>query len=151
MRFLSRPALLACLLGCASLLDTPLAVAADTPAPAPRKLVEIYRIAPGKHLEFLRMIEKFDAASKAAGIPPRELYVHQDGGNWDFMLIQNADYTDEQRAKIGPALERQGLPRGVNFFLEFRRFIAEHSDTFVEGPTTAETWLKKLEPASPKP
>jgi hypothetical protein len=97
------------------------------------------------------MIEKFDAASKAAGIPPREIYVHQDGGNWDFMLIQNAEYTDEQRAKIGPVLEKMGLPRGADFFVQFRQFVAEHSDTFVEGPTTAEAWLRKLSPPAGQP
>jgi hypothetical protein len=112
---------------------------------APRKLVEIYRIVPGQHVAFLQLLAKFDAASKEAGIPPRELYVHQDGANWDFMLIQNADYTDEQRAKIGPAMEKLGLPRGAHFFVEFRKLIAEHTDTYVEGPTTAEAWLRKLE------
>jgi hypothetical protein len=111
---------------------------------APRKLVEIYKVAPGQHVAFLKMIAQFDAASKEAGIPPRDLYVHQDGANWDFMLIQNADYTDEQSAKLGKALERMGLPRGANFFVEFRKLIAEHTDTFVEGPTTAQAWLGKL-------
>jgi hypothetical protein len=148
MRFLARPALLACLVGGAALLGSSLALADE---PAPRKLVEIYRIAPGKHAEFLRMIAKFDAASKEAGIPPRELYVHQNGGNWDFMLIQNAEYTDEQRAKIGPVMEKMGLPRGADFFVTFRQFVAEHSDTFVEGPTTAEAWLRKLSPAAAQP
>jgi hypothetical protein len=148
MRFVARPALLACLVGLSALFGTSLAVADE---PAPRKLVEIYRIAPGKHAEFLRMIAKFDAASKEAGIPPRELYVHQDGANWDFMLIQNAEYTDEQRAKIGPVMEKMGLPRGADFFVAFRQFVAEHSDTFVEGPTTAEAWLRKLSPAPAQP
>ena len=110
----------------------------------PRKLVEIYRVAPGQHEAFVRLIAKFDEASQAAGIPPRELYVHQDGANWDFMLIQDADYTDEQSAKIGPAFEKLGLPRGARFFVEFRKLIAEHSDTFAEKTTAAE-WLRKLD------
>lgn len=136
---LVRPApLLAALVVCAL---PSLAAADDSP---PRKLVEIYRVAPGRHLEFLQMIALFDQASREAGIPPRDLYVHQDGANWDFMLIQNADYTDEQSAKLAKVWERMGLPRGANFFLEFRKNIAEHSDTFVEGPTTAEAWLKKV-------
>jgi hypothetical protein len=110
----------------------------------PRKLVEIYRVEPGHHLEFLKMIALFDAASREAGIPPRDLYVHNDGASWDFMLIQNAENTDEQNQKLGKAMDRLGLPRGANFFIEFRKHIAEHTDTFVEGPTTAEAWLKKL-------
>lgn len=136
---LARPALL---LGALVVLALPPPAAAEDPAP--RKLVEIYRIAPGQHEAFVRMLALFDEASKEAGIPPRELYVHQDGGNWDFMLIQNADYTAEQAAKIGPAFEKRGLPRGARFFVEFRKLIAEHSDTFVEK-TTAEAWLRKLD------
>ena len=90
------------------------------------------------------MIALFDTASREAGIPPRDLYVHQDGADWDFMLIQNADYTTSSRR--GSARRRKlDLPRGANFFVEYRKFIAEHTDTFVEGPTTAEAWLKKLD------
>jgi hypothetical protein len=135
----TRPALLACALAVFALPQA--TRAQDSP---PRKLVEIYRIAPGQHLAFLKMIAQFDAASREAGIPARDLYVHQDGGNWDFMLIQNAEHTDEQSEKLGQAMEKMGLPRGANFFIEFRKHIAEHSDTFAEGPTTAEAWLKKL-------
>jgi len=138
----SLPVRLSLLLCTISLLGLcPPAFAQD---PAPRKLVEIYKIAPGQHVAFLKMIAQFDAASKEAGIAPRDLYVHQDGANWDFMLIQNADYTDEQSARLAKVLERMGLPRGANFFVEFRKLIAEHTDTFVEGPTTAEAWLGKL-------
>jgi hypothetical protein len=142
VRPLARSALFAGLLMMAAL---PLARAQTAePAPEPRKLVEIYRIAPGQHEAFVRLLAKFDEANVEAGIPPRELYVHQDGANWDFMLIQNADYTDEQSAKIGPAFERLGLPRGAKFFVEFRKLIAEHSDTFAEK-TTAAAWLRKLD------
>jgi membrane-bound lytic murein transglycosylase B len=135
----ARPALL--LAACAAFALPQVARAADPPS---RKLVEIYRIAPGRHLEFLQMIARFDEASRAAGIPPRDLYVHQDGAGWDFMLIQNAEYTDEQSAKLAEAMTKLGLPRGAHFFIEFRRNVAEHSDTFAEGPTTAGAWLDKL-------
>ena len=131
----------ALLLGALVAFALPQAVQAEESGP--RKLVEIYRIAPGQHEAFVRMLALFDEASREAGIPPRELYVHQDGANWDFVVIQNADYTDEQAAKIGPAFEKRGLPRGARFFVEFRKLIAEHSDTFVEK-TTAEAWLRKL-------
>lgn len=113
---------------------------------APRKIVEIYRIVPGQHEAFLKLIAQFDAANQEAGIPARDLYVHQDGANWDFMLIQNAENSPEQSKKLAEALKKRGLPGGAHFFLEFRKLIAEHTDTFVEGPTSAATWLRKLEP-----
>ena len=54
-------------------------LAADAPAPAPKVLIEIYRIAPAQHEPFLRFIARCDEANTLAGLPPRQLYVHQDG------------------------------------------------------------------------
>src|SRR5438445_10241683 len=51
------------------------------------RMIEIYHIAPGKHVEFLKLIALYDEANRQAGLPPRELYVHSDGGSWDFLLI----------------------------------------------------------------
>lgn len=119
---------------------------ASTPAFAESKamLLEIYRIAPGKHEEFLRHLALLDQANAEAGIPARQLFVHQDGASWDFVLIQPARNTDEQNEKLGAAFKRLGIPGGAKFFVHFRTLIAEHTDTFVEQTTAAE-YLKKLE------
>lgn len=126
---------------------------AQQAAPAPQKmLVEIYRIAPGQHEAFMRMIALFDEANRRAGLPPRQLYVHQDGASWDFMLIQPADTPDDKEQALADAYKALKTPSGPDFFVKFRSFIAEHSDTFVSGPTTASNWLKKLDEArAPKP
>ena len=121
------------------------AFAADKPE-VPRMLIEIYRIAPGQHENFLKLIALYDQASKDVGLAPRQLFVHQDGASWDFLLIQPAENTPEQNKAIGAALKRLGAPTGADFFLEIRRYMIEHTDTFVEGPTTAGDWLKKLKP-----
>jgi hypothetical protein len=67
---------------------------AATPALADSKemVVEIYRIAPGKHEEFLRQIALYDRANAEAGLPPRQLFVHESGAGWDFMLLQPAHH-----------------------------------------------------------
>lgn len=123
------------------LLSFPL-FAQQQPAPAPTKLlVEIYRIAPGQHLAFLEAIASYDQANKMAGLPPRQLYVHRDGASWDFMLIQPAEIPDDKSEALGEAWQKLGLPSGADFFLDFRRFIASHEDTFVTGPTTAADYL----------
>jgi len=127
--------LLVALLSCAAL-------AQDT---SKRKLIEIYRIAPGKHVEFLKIIAQFDEANRVAGVPPRDLYVHSDGASWDFMLIQPAELTDEQSKAVSEASEKLNLPRGAKFFVQFRANVAEHSDTFAEGPITAKEYLSRLE------
>jgi hypothetical protein len=110
-------------------------------AEVPRMLVEIYRIAPGQHTAFLEAIAKYDEANRMAGLPPRQLYVHSDGASWDFMLIQPAETPTDKVAALRAAWEKLGLPTGADFFLSFRQYIAEHTDTFVSGPTSAADYL----------
>lgn len=110
-------------------------------APVSRKLIEIYRIAPGQHQAFLEAIAKYDEANRLAGLPPRELYIHSDGAGWDFLLIQPAQTPPDKAAALDAAWEKLGLPSGADFFLEFRRYVAEHEDTFAQGPTTAKDYL----------
>jgi hypothetical protein len=127
-----------------SLLVTGLFAGAPAFAESKDMLLEIYRIAPGKHEEFLRHLALLDQANVEAGLPPRQLYVHRDGASWDFVLIQPARNTEEQNAKLGEAFKRLGIPGGAKFFIHFRTLIAEHTDTFVEQTTAAE-YLKKLD------
>lgn len=125
-----------------------LACAALAPAPAladPQDMVvEIYRVAPGKHKEFLLQIALYDQANAEAGLPPRQLFVHQGGASWDFLILQPAHHTDEESAKLDAAFKKLGIPQGANFFVAFRELIAEHTDTNVEA-TTAADYLKKLD------
>lgn len=138
-------------LAAAAAAAQPAAVPEPTPTPASvgRKLVEIYRIAPGQHEAFLRAIARCDEVNRRAGIPSRQLYVHSDGASWDFLLIQDAEYPDGKGEAVGRAWDELGLPSGWRFFVEFRAFILEHTDTFAAGPTTAADWLAALE-ATPR-
>lgn len=139
MRIQIQRILVATLLAWSSAIST--AAAADTP----RMVIEIYRIAPGQHEEFLKFIAAWDQVNVEAGVAPRQLFVHQNGASWDFLLLQPAEYSDEVNEKLGAAAERLGLPRGGKFFVAIRKYIVEHSDTEVSGPTTAAEWLKKLD------
>jgi hypothetical protein len=107
-------------------------------------VIEIYRVAPGKHEEFLRQIALYDQANAEAGLPPRQLFVHQGGAAWDFLILQPAHHTDEESEKLDAAFKKLGIPQGAKFFVGFRQLIAEHTDTNVEATTAAE-YLKKLD------
>ena len=120
-------------------------LATPPPEAVGRKLVEIYRVAPGKHEAFLRAIALFDEANRRGGVPPRQLYVHSDGASWDFLLIQDAEYPEGKGAAVGRAFREMGLPGGPRFFTEFRTLLLEHTDTFVSGPTTAAAYLAELD------
>jgi hypothetical protein len=111
---------------------------------SPEVVIEIYRIAPGQHEAFLRAIASFDQANAEAGLPPRQLYVHSGGASWDFILIQPAEHTDEQSKQLDAAFRKLGLPQGARFFVSFRHYILEHTDTNATRTTAAE-FLKKLD------
>ncbi len=106
--------------------------------------VEIYRIAPGQQEAFLKFIALCDEANRQAGMQPRQLFVHEDGADWDFLLIQPLHNADQQNKAWSAAAARLGIPHGGNFFLAIRQFIAVHTDTAVIGPTTASDWLNQL-------
>lgn len=128
-----------------AMLVTMLAMTAPAVADAPQMLIEIFRIAPGQHTEFLRHLAAYDQANIGAGIPPRQLFVHQSGAGWDFLILQPAGYSDEVNAKLDAATKRLGLPQGGKYFVEIRKLMTDHTDTIVDGPTTAADWLKKLD------
>jgi hypothetical protein len=119
--------------------------AASASADPSRKVIEIYRIAPGQHVAFMKFVALCDQANKEAGLPPRQLYVHQDGAGWDFLLIQPEDVTPEQSKALDVAFKHLKLPQGAKFFVAIRQFMTEHTDTVVSGPTTAAEWLTKLD------
>ncbi len=118
-------------------------VSAVTRPDLPEVAVEIYRIAPGQHRAFLELIARYDEANRQAGLSPRQLYVHQDGASWDFIIIQPEHNPPEKSKLVAEALKRMGAPSGADFFFEIRRFIAEHTDTSAIGPITAADWLAR--------
>jgi len=126
------------------LLVSGLLAAASALGDSKEMLVEIYRIAPGKHEEFLRQIALYDRANAEAGLPARQLFVHQDGAAWDYLILQPAHHSDEENDKLDAAFKKLGIPQGAKFSIAFRQLIAEHTDTFVEATTAAE-YLRKLD------
>lgn len=107
----------------------------DKKAPA-RAKITIYRVAPGKHLEFLKWMAAQDEVAREAGVPTVQLYAHIEGDSWDYLGIAPIT-TPEQEEKLDEVAARRGLKTGVPASLEFRELLASHSDTFAAGPTAA--------------
>jgi hypothetical protein len=133
---------------CSVLLAGAAQAAPASPPPAPvaapgKVVIEIYRIAPGQQKAFLELINRYDEANREAGLPARQLYVHQDGGSWDFVIIQPAETPPGKEAALAAASKRLGVPSGNDGFFAIRSFIAEHSDTFALGPTSARDFLAR--------
>lgn len=101
-----------------------------------RGKVSIYRIAPGKHLDFLKWMAAREDVDKEAGVAATQWYAHTDGDGWDYIAISPAT-TPEQDKKGDEIAKKKGLTIGFAASLEFRQYVGSHSDTFVMGPTSA--------------
>ena len=100
------------------------------------QIVSLYRFAPGQHLAFLQFMANGEAASQDAGVSAPQWYVHHNGDSWDYLSIGPA-LTDEQNDAVDAASRARGLKTGGQGSIEFRSFVAWHTDTYVGGPMTA--------------
>ena len=102
----------------------------------PVSIVSLYRVAPGQHIAFLEWMAANEVAASQAGIAATQWYAHMNGDHWDYLIIA-PETTDEQDAAVDAALQSQGRPTGAAGGIEFRKYMAWHTDTFVAGPMTA--------------
>jgi len=107
---------------------------------APTAIVSIYHAAPGQQIALLKWLARQDQIAAAAGTPAAQLYVHQDGADWDYVLIQ-PQTTEAQDDAYEAAAKRLGVDVGPRSGIEFRKHITSHSDTVARGPTTAAAYL----------
>lgn len=109
----------------------------------PSATVTLYRAAPGQQVALLKWIAQQERVSAAAGVPASQLYVHQNGDSWDYLIIA-PDTTDAQDDAIEAAAKRMGVATGPGVGIELRKYIAYHTDTEVSGPTTAADYLRRI-------
>jgi hypothetical protein len=117
-----------------------LALGSPSPAQDKKELgrarISLYRIAPGKHLDFLKWMAAREDVDKEAGIPATQWYAHTDGDDWDYVGVGPVT-TAEQDKKSDEIAKKKGLTVGFAASLEFRQYVGSHSDTFAMGPTSA--------------
>jgi hypothetical protein len=102
----------------------------------PEVIVGLHRLAPGKQLDFLKWLAENDAIAREAGVAPSQVYAHSNGDSWDYMVI-SAIPTAEQQSKIDDLTKKRGRKSGFAASLEFRTFVASHTDTHAYGPMSA--------------
>ena len=106
----------------------------------PKARVALYRAAPGQQVALLKWFAAQDRAAQAAGVPTGKIYAHTDGDSWDYIAIDPVT-TPAQDAATDAAAKKMGMPTGVAGNLELRKYIAQHTDTFVIGPVTPAQYL----------
>jgi hypothetical protein len=123
-------------------------VAPVAEAPWPEAQFEIFKLAPGKQEAFIRRIARNDEVARAGGQPPTMVYIHEDGADWDVLLLKpfrDKKPTPEQQAAMAAKRKELGVESGPAYFVAIRELIAAHTDTHAYGPITAGQWLAKLE------
>ena len=112
---------------------------AGSPEP-PKARIAIYRAAPGQQVALLKWLDAQNRAAQAAGLPVGQLYAHTDGDSWDYLAIDPVT-TPAQDATVDAAAKKMGLATGPASNIEFRKYIAVHTDTFAIGPVTPGQYL----------
>jgi len=112
---------------------------AGSPA-VPKARVALYRAAPGQQVALLRWLAQQERIAQSVGLPAGQLYAHTDGDSWDYLAIDPVT-TPAQDAALDAAAKKMGLPSGPAANLEFRKYIAVHTDTFAIGPVTPAQYL----------
>lgn len=109
-----------------------------------RAVVSIYHAAPGQQLALMKFLADQDRVAAAAGVAKPQVYVHEDGADWDYLTIGPAT-TPAQDAALEAAGKRLGIDAGPRSALEFRKYIMNHTDTLVRGPMTAGEYVTSME------
>lgn len=121
----------------------PSAALAQAPAEPAGATVTLYRAAPGHQVMLLQWLANQERAAAAAGVPASQLYVHQNGDSWDYLLIA-PDLTDAQDDAVEAAAKQLGIPTGPGVGIELRKHVAWHTDTLAAGPTSIADYLKRI-------
>jgi hypothetical protein len=114
----------------------------------PMAQFEIFKLAPGKHEAFIRKLAQWDQVSAAGGQPPTQIFVHEEGADWDVLLFKpfpKTPITPAQQAAMDAKAAELHLRTGPAFFLEMRENVASHTDSKTQGPLTAAQWLARLD------
>ena len=128
--------------------QAPAAAQPNADAPWPEAWFEIFKLAPGKHEEFVRRIARSDEIAKAGGEPPTQMFFHENGGDWDVLLfkpVTNHKPTPAQQAAMDAKRKELRMESGPAYFVGIRETIASHDDTKAYGPVSAEQWLARLD------
>jgi len=121
---------------------------ASTSADFPQASFEIFKLAPGKQEEFFRRIARADKVLAAGGQPPQQLFVHEDGADWDVLVfkpVRRPGPTPEQKVAMAAKRKELGMESGPAYFIALRELVASHTDTKTYGPVSAAQWLARLD------
>jgi hypothetical protein len=129
---------------CIALLSVVISITFSAASFSDVKTVSIYKIAPGKQLEFIQWMAAWDEVYEEIGLEQPVWYRNIRGDSWDFVIIFPPfdRAKEDEMEKVGKA---RGLDVGFAWKLKHWELVAENTGTLSYGPTTPEELLKSLE------
>lgn len=107
------------------------------------KTIGIYKIVPGKQLEFMQWMAAWDEVYAEIGLAQPEWYRNVRGDDWDFVVIFPS-FVPEKEAEMERVGNAKGLEIGFHWKLKYWEFISEQTETLVQGPTTPAQLIRAL-------
>ncbi|WNC71361.1 hypothetical protein RGQ13_14685 [Thalassotalea psychrophila] len=105
--------------------------------------ITIWKIHPGKHVEFIKYMKEWEEVFEEINEPPMKWYRKISGDSYDFVSISPPfNYKVEQAMEA--AGKKRGLPIGYNYTLKLNEFADSYSSTIVEGPQSMADLLSQI-------
>lgn len=139
---LSRPlVLLAC---CIAIATASYSTQSEPESQATYQTVAIYKVVPGKHVEFLEWMAAWDEVFTEIGLAQPVWYRTVRGGNFDFIVFYPTwdPSKEEEMERVG---KERGLEIGFGWDVRHWSYLDVRTNTTMTGPLTPAELLASLE------
>ena len=113
-------------------------------ASADVKTIDLVRVVPGKHYEFMKWMAAWDEVYKEIGLAPPQWFRNIKGDKWDFIIIW-PHFDRDMEAKMEKVGKAKGLEVGMNWHMKYWELVSESTGTLMEGPTTPAALIKSVD------
>lgn len=106
--------------------------------------ITVWKIHPGKHVEFIEYMQEWEEVYKIIKLPPMKWYRKISGDSYDFVSVSPPfDRTAEhEMERVG---KKRGLPIGYNYTLKLNEYVDSYTSTIVEGPQSMANLFSQID------
>ena len=108
------------------------------------KTIAIYKIVPGKQLEFIQWMAEWDKVYHEIGLEQPVWYRSIKGADWDFVVIY-PPFDNAKEMEMEKVGKQRGLEIGFQWKLKFWEFMSSNTSTLALGPITPAELLESLQ------
>jgi len=105
--------------------------------------ITVWKIHPGKHVEFIKYMEQWEHVYREIELPPMKWYRKISGDSFDFVSI-SPPFNNAKEHEMEKAGKARGLPIGYNYTIKLNEYVDSYTSTYVEGPQSMAALLKQV-------